>query len=124
MGYKANGTVHKIGETKTLGANGFQKREIVIATADNPKYVQLVSFELAKDRVTLADDLREGDAVEIEFDVRGREWRSPSGEVRYFTTLNVWRLTKTGQSAMTTNAPATSRAAASQPGGDDSDIPF
>lgn len=124
MGYKANGTVHKIGETKTLGANGFQKREIVIATADNPKYVQMVSFELAKDRVTLADDLREGDAVEIEFDVRGREWRSPSGEVKYFTTLNIWRLTKTGQSATTTNTPATSRAATSQPSGDDSDIPF
>lgn len=124
MGYKASGTVHKIGETKTLGANGFQKRELIVTTADNPKYPQMVSFELAKDRVSLADDLREGDAVEIEFDVRGREWRSPSGEIKYFTTLNIWKLTKTGASTTATNTPATSRAATSQPSGDDDSLPF
>jgi single-stranded DNA-binding protein len=33
-----------------------------------------------------------GDQVSIEFSLRGREWRSPSGEVKYFNSLDVWRL--------------------------------
>jgi hypothetical protein len=33
----------------------------------------------------------------IEFSLRGREWRSPSGETKYFTTLDVWKLDLIGE---------------------------
>lgn len=99
MGMTAKGTVRAIGETKTMGANGFTKREIVVETADNPKYPQLVSFECTKDRCQLLDTISVGDAVTVEFDLRGREWKSPSGEVKYFNTLNVWKIEVTQKAA-------------------------
>jgi hypothetical protein len=33
-----------------------------------------------------------GDEVRIEFSLRGREWRSPSGDVKYFNSLDVWKI--------------------------------
>lgn len=38
------------------------------------------------------DDLRVGDEVRVEFSLRGREWRSPKGETKYFNSLDVWRI--------------------------------
>lgn len=115
MGFKISGTVYKVGETKQLGANGFTKREIVVETLDNPKYPQLVALELAKDRCSLGDDLNVGDTVDVEFDIRGREWRSGSGEVKFFTTLSIWKLSVTNKAA-----PASKPIVAD----DQSDIPF
>ena len=30
--------------------------------------------------------------MRIEFSLRGREWRSPSGDVKYFNSLDVWKI--------------------------------
>lgn len=116
MGMTVKGTVRLIGETKTMGANGFTKREIVVETADNPKYPQLVSFECTKDRCALLDAIGVGDGVTIEFDLRGREWKSPSGEVKYFNTLNAWKIEVT-QKAATGAAPVVAT-------GENDELPF
>ena len=39
----------------------------------------------------------EGDQVEVSFNLRGREWTSPDGVVKYFNTLDAWRIEKMGQ---------------------------
>lgn len=123
MSYTAKGTIHKVGETKQISEK-FTKREVVISIIDNPKYPQMVSFELTKDRCSILDDMREGDEVSIEFNLRGREWRSPQGEVKYFNTLDVWKIAKTGE-ARQGSTPAESRAAtASTPTGSTDDLPF
>ena len=92
MGFKSTGVVHSVGETKSLGAGGFTKREVIVEIADNPKYPQLVAFECTKDRCSLLDTVNAGDTVSIEWDLRGREWRSPAGELRYFNTLAIWKI--------------------------------
>ena len=91
MGMEAVGKLHTIFETKQVSER-FTKREFVVELADNPKYPQVVLFQLTGDRVSQLDDMKVGDQVRIEFSLRGREWRSPKGEVKYFNSLDVWKL--------------------------------
>jgi len=91
MGIEANGKLHTIFETKQVSER-FSKREFVVELADNPKYPQTVLFQLTGDRCSQLDGMNVGDQVRIEFSLRGREWRSPSGEVKYFNSLDVWKI--------------------------------
>ena len=91
MGIETTGKLHTIFETKQVSER-FTKREFVIELADNPKYPQVVLFQLTGDRCSQLDGMRVGDEVRIEFSLRGREWRSPSGEVKYFNSLDVWKI--------------------------------
>ncbi len=91
MSLSAIGHIKIIKDTQKVSAN-FTKRDIVVEITENPKYPQTVLFELSGDRVNLIDDYRVGDRVEVEFNLRGREWKSPAGEVKYFNTLSVWKL--------------------------------
>lgn len=70
----------------------FRKREFVLELVDNPKYPQHVLFQLTGDRCELLDAFDEGTRVRVEFNLRGREWTSPSGDVKFFNSLEVWRL--------------------------------
>ena len=91
MGIEVSGKLHTIYETKQVSER-FSKREFVLEMADNPKYPQLVLFQLTSDRVTQLDEHRVGDEVRIEFSLRGREWKSPQGDLKYFNSLDVWKL--------------------------------
>jgi hypothetical protein len=114
MGMEATGKLHTIFETKQVSQR-FTKREFVVELTDNPKYPQVVLFQLTGDRCAQLDDLRVGDDVRIEFSLRGREWRSPSGEVKYFNSLDVWKIeaARVGRS---------SRASSNAAGGDPRDL--
>ena len=91
MGIEVTGKLHVIQETKQVSER-FSKREIVVEINDNPKYPQFVAFQLTGDRCSLADELHVGDQVRIEFSLRGREWRSPQGETKYFNSLDIWKI--------------------------------
>jgi hypothetical protein len=91
MGIEVTGKLHTINDTKQVSER-FSKREFVVELADNPKYPQLVLFQLTGDRCVQLDDHKVGDEVRIEFSLRGREWRSPQGELKYFNSLDVWKL--------------------------------
>jgi single-strand DNA-binding protein len=113
MAYDIKGTVLRVFATKQVSEK-FSKRELVVEVPDG-KYPQTVLFQLTGDRCALLDDITEHDEVSIAFNVRGREWKSPSGEVKYFTTLDVWKIERT--------SPAQSRPAPAA-GGNADDIPF
>lgn len=123
MGFEATGRVHMIGPTEQKSER-FTKREFVLEIADNPKYPQLVQFQATGDRCSQLDSVSVGDTVRVEFSLRGREWRSPSGDVKYFNSLDVWRVERKGGEQRQSNTPATSRAVTSQPSGEDDLIPF
>jgi hypothetical protein len=91
MGFEAIGKLHTIFETKQVSER-FTKREFTVELADNPKYPQVVLFQLTGDRCAQLDGLRVGDSVRIDFSLRGREWRSPHGEMKYFNSLDVWKV--------------------------------
>lgn len=91
MGFEQTGKLHTIFETNRVSER-FTKREFVIEVADNPKYPQVVLFQLTGDRCAQLDDLKVGDEVRVEFSLRGREWHSPKGETKYFNSLDVWKV--------------------------------
>lgn len=79
----------------------FRKRDFVI-TDNSSQYPQHISFQLTQDRCGLLDQYNVGDQVKVYFNLRGREWTSPQGEVKYFNTLEAWKLE--GQSAGAKNS--------------------
>lgn len=69
----------------------FRKRDFVIE--DNAsQYPQVISFQLVQDRCSLIDSYKVGDEINVNFNLRGREWKSPTGEVKYFNTLEAWKI--------------------------------
>ena len=39
-----------------------------------------------------SEEVKEGDQVNVSFLLKGREWTAPDGEVKYFNTLEAWRV--------------------------------
>ena len=95
MGIETTGKLHAIFETKQVSER-FTKREFVVEMSDNPKYPQLVLFQVTGDRCNQLDGLNVGDTVRIDFSLRGREWKSPRGEVKYFNSLDAWTVERAG----------------------------
>lgn len=95
MGMEVSGRLHLIYELKQV-TERFQKREFVLELGDNPKYPQYVLFQLTGDRCYDLDKFKVGDEVRVDFSLRGREWKSPSGEVKYFNSLDVWTIEREG----------------------------
>lgn len=69
----------------------FKKRDFVI-TDNSSQYPQHISFQLVQDKCGLIDQYNIGDEIKVHFNLRGREWKSPQGETKYFNTLEAWRL--------------------------------
>ena len=80
-----------ISETVQI-SDRFRKREFVLEYANNPAYPQPLQFEMVQDRCELLDSFQEGQEVEVHFDLRGREWTNPQGQVKYFNSLQAWKL--------------------------------
>jgi single-strand DNA-binding protein len=91
---KVSGKVHFIGQTKVV-SDKFKSRELVLKTED--KFPQFIPFQLTQDKVDLADNLKVGEDVEASINIRGREWKSPQGEIKYFATLEIWSLQLTNK---------------------------
>lgn len=85
------GTVKRIGEIETF-PSGFQKRELVIVTQE--QYPQPISIEFLKDKGDLLNQLKENESVTVSINIGGREWTSPTGEVKYFNSITGWRIEK------------------------------
>jgi hypothetical protein len=92
MGYEISGKLHVLfdAEQKT---ERFRKRDFVLEVEDS-RYPQFVLFQLTGDRCEALDAFSKGDPVRLEFSLRGREWTSPSGDIRYFNSLDVWQIEK------------------------------
>lgn len=86
------GRLIKKGNIDSFGSNGFQKQEIAIET--NEQYPQKILIEFHQDKTDLTHPFNVGDDVKIGINVRGREWESPQGEVKYFNSLVGWRIEK------------------------------
>ena len=102
----------------------FRKREFILEYADNPQYPEFVKFELIQDKCELVDNVAVGQEVDVHFNLRGRKWTDPQGEVKYFNSLQAWRIDPV--SAANPGDPGSTEEPAwlaSDDGGDD-DLPF
>lgn len=103
----------------------FRKREFVL-TDNSSQYPQHISFQLTQDKCSLLDQYKVGDEIKVHFNLRGREWTSPKGEVKYFNTLEAWRI-EGGTGAATTSSSSNSMndvAATFTAASQEDDLPF
>ncbi len=102
--YKLNGTVKVVNDTVQV-TEKFAKREFVVTDTSN-MYPQDILFQSVQDKCGMLDGIQPGEQVEVSFNLRGREWTSPQGEIRYFNTLDAWRIEKVAQ-GMPQGGPST-----------------
>ena len=93
MSLEVTGKLHKLFEMQQV-TERFNKREFVLELEG--KYPQLVLFQLTGKRCGDLDAFRVGDEVHVVFALRGREWKSRQGDVRYFNSLDVLKLEAAG----------------------------
>lgn len=121
------GTIKMIDETKTFGNNGFRKREVVITTEE--QYPQHILVEFVQDKTDLLNSYSVGQLVKISINIRGREWTNPQGEVKYFNSIQGWRIENVQNDAPAEGMPPVPPAEAFEPADnlneeDHDDLPF
>ena len=84
------GQIKQIFPSQMIGQNGFQKRDLVITT--DGQYPQDIIIQFSQGNCALLDNLQIGQIVKIHFNLQGREWTSPQGEVKYFNTVVGWKI--------------------------------
>lgn len=90
MSFEQKGVFYKIFDSEKI-TDSFTKREFVLQVQDGA-YEQLIKFQLTQDACDLLDNFSEGEAVTVNFNLRGREYIK-GGEAMYFTNLQAWRIT-------------------------------
>ncbi len=125
------GKIHATFEAAQI-TERFRKREFVLELEAASRYPQYVMFQLTGNRCDALDGFEAGQEVAVEFSLRGREWTSPKGEVRFFNSLEVWSIDRVGEGeGGSDGATSTGAASGAAPSGDepppptdDDDIPF
>ncbi|EMQ95660.1 MULTISPECIES: DUF3127 domain-containing protein [Xanthomarina] len=123
---EVQGKIKVIGDTQTFGNNGFRKREVVVTTEE--QYPQHIMVEFVQDKTDLLNNFQVGQQVKISINLRGREWTNPQGEVKYFNSIQGWRIEALQQDA-SGNMPPMPPAEAFEPANDlneddHDDLPF
>ncbi len=124
---EVQGKIKVIGETQTFGSNGFRKREVVVTTAE--QYPQSIMVEFVQDKTDLLNNFGVGQDVKISINLRGREWTNPQGEVKYFNSIQGWRIESLTPEAGAPDMPPMPPAEAFEPASDvkteeNDDLPF
>lgn len=99
------GKIKDIMLMKNVSAN-FQTREFVVTTDE--QYPQDILIQMTNDKCDLLDTYQIGTEVDVEINLRGREWVNPQGEKKYFNTIQGWRISRmqpAHQMAQTPPAP-------------------
>ena len=83
------------GKIKFLSADiqvsaSFVKRELVVTTDE--QYPQHILIHFVQDKCDILDKYKVGDFVDVGINIRGREWTSPTGEVKYFNDIQGWKI--------------------------------
>jgi hypothetical protein len=79
------GTVYEILPLNNVSEK-FTKQEIVVQS--DQKYPQYLTIQFAQDNLKLLDGIRQGDSVEVVFEVRGNKWLDKkTGKEKFFNSL-------------------------------------
>ncbi len=83
------GKIKQIGEEQII-SDKFKKRTLWIETSGD--YPQTIEFQAANNQCGLLNNLNEGDAVNVHFNLRGRSWTNADGVEKVFNTLDLWKV--------------------------------
>lgn len=85
------GLVKNIFEIQVL-KNGFKKREILVFTEE--QYPQNLLIEFIQEKIKLLSSLKIEDRIKIFINLKGRKWTTPNGSVKYFNSIQGWKIEK------------------------------
>jgi len=68
----------------------FKKREFVLEIASG-NYSEQVKFQLAQDKCDLLDKFKEGEEINVFFNLKGKPY-TKDGVTSYFNNLDAWRI--------------------------------
>jgi hypothetical protein len=112
--FKMKGVIKVIKPTQQVSEK-FSKREFVVTDLSEAQYPQDILFELKQDKTSLLDNFMQGQEIEVSFNLKGREWTSPQGDVKYFNTLDAFKIDAIGAAPVAINIASNN---------DDEDLPF
>jgi len=117
--YSISGTL-KVKSDERQVSDTFKVREFVL-TDNSSQYPQHLQFQLVQDKCTLLDNINVGSEITVNFNLRGREWTSKEGVVKYFNTLDAWKIEAQGSAAATPEAPVSENFIKEE---EEGDLPF
>ena len=121
------GRVKMIDITKEVGSAGFKKRDIVVTTDE--QYPQAILVQFVQDKCDLLNSFKVGENVKVSINLRGREWADPQGAIKYFNSIQGWRIERLAPDGGGTQAPPMPQAETFEPATnvkeeDHDDLPF
>ena len=124
---EVQGKIKLINQEQTFGNNGFRKRELVVTTDE--QYPQSIMIEFVQDKCDLLNNYAVGQDVKVSINLRGREWTNPQGEVKYFNSIQGWRIENLATEPANPNIPPVPPMDAFEPADnlkeeDHDDLPF
>lgn len=87
----------KVKKNEQQVSDRFKKREFVVSD-NSPSYPQTILFQLTQDRCSLLDNINVNDEITVHFQLKGREWKNPQGETKFFNSLDVFKIDKSNSS--------------------------
>jgi hypothetical protein len=113
---KVKGKIHFVGALKTVSEK-FKSKDVVLLTDE--KYPQYITIQLTQDKTGLLTENNVGEIVEVSINLRGRKWESPTGEIKYFNTIEGWQINADSEAVKLTPTPQVSAIHL-----DEDDLPF
>ncbi|MFD1603813.1 DUF3127 domain-containing protein [Flavobacterium artemisiae] len=99
---EVTGKVKVVNPEQQVSAS-FKKRELVVTTEE--QYPQHILIEFTQDKCDLLSSYKQGEAVKVSINLRGREWVNPQGETRYFNSIQGWRIERLAAEGASQAAP-------------------
>ncbi len=91
MSNQFKGVAHLI-SAEEVKSDKFKSRRLVVKDDSNAQYPNFVEFQFVNKNCEKLNSVNIGDEVTVHYNLRGREWTSPQGEIKYFNTLDGWRV--------------------------------
>ena len=86
---KVTGKIHFVGALRTVSEK-FKSKDVVLLTDE--KFPQYITIQFTQDKTELISQNNIGEQVEVSINLKGREWKSPTGEIKYFNTIEGWQI--------------------------------
>lgn len=91
MSYQLTGKIKVIGAIEQK-SDTFKVRTFVVTIDGDTNYPQHVQLQATNDKCDILNTFTVGSEVTVAFNLRGREWTGTDNSVKYFNSLDAWRV--------------------------------
>lgn len=118
---KVTGKIHNVGALRVVSEK-FKSKDVVLLTED--KFPQYITIQFTQDKTDLLTEKNIGEQVEVSINLRGRKWESPTGEIKYFNTIEGWQINAMETAVENKGREALKETIIQESNFDNDDLPF